>query len=109
MGHFCGIFSERGQTGIEGGGGGGRMGHGMGCGGGGGVGGGGFQLCLQERVESVLKTCFKSSDSAVTTFWGRLFQSGMVLVKNDICLYRVLQDGMVIFLELNLLPDGFGR
>ena len=57
----------------------------------------------------------QSSDSAVTTFWCRLFQSGTVLGKDDVCLYSVLQDGMsqlqVLFflLELSLLPDGFGR
>ena len=94
MGHFCGIFSERGQRNGGGGegvwgadsagygmGGGVRIGQGMGWGGGGGV------SCLQERVLSLdLK---QSSDSAVTTFWGRLFQSGMVLGKNDICVYCV--------------------
>ena len=36
----------------------------------------------------------QSSDSAVTASWGSPFQSGMVLGKNDICLYCVLQDGM---------------
>jgi len=74
MGHFCGIFSECGQTN--------RVWK---------VWGGGFQLCLQERVESGQSS---DSDSAVTTFWGRLFQSGMVLGKSGICLYVVLQDGM---------------
>ena len=34
------------------------------------------------------------SNSAVTISWGSPFQSGMILGKNDICLYRVLQDGM---------------
>ena len=34
----------------------------------------------------------QSSDSAVTTPWGSPFQSGMVLGKNDICLYFVLQE-----------------
>ena len=29
----------------------------------------------------------QSSDSAVATSWGNPFQSGMVLGKNDICLY----------------------
>ena len=33
----------------------------------------------------------QSSDLAVTTSWGSPFQSGMVLGKNDICLYCVLQ------------------
>ena len=37
----------------------------------------------------------QSSDLAVTTSWGSRFQSGMVLGKNDICLYCVLQDGML--------------
>ena len=53
MGHFCGIFSERGQRNGEGGGGGGVRDVG---GGGVGWGEGGFQLCLQERVDSGLKT-----------------------------------------------------
>ena len=37
----------------------------------------------------------QSSDSAVTTSWGSPFQSGMDLGKNDICLFCVLQDGML--------------
>ena len=35
-----------------------------------------------------------SSDSAVTSSWDSPFQSGMVVGKNDICLYCVLQDTM---------------
>ena len=35
----------------------------------------------------------QSSDSAVTTSWGSPYQSCMVLVKNDTCLYCVLRDG----------------
>ena len=36
----------------------------------------------------------QSSDSAVTTSSGSPFQSGVVLGKNDICLYCVLQEWM---------------
>ena len=93
----------------EGGGRGGDFGgRGMAGGGGGGL--------LVGVYRSELSLDLKqSSDSAVTTSWGSPFQSGMVLGKNDICLYCVLQDGMsqlqVLFflLELSLLPGGFGR
>ena len=33
----------------------------------------------------------QSRDLAATIYWGRLFHSGMVRGKNDICLYCVLQ------------------
>ena len=62
---------------------------GMGCWGGGG--GGTFTCVYRNELSLDLK---QSSDSAVTTSWGRLFQSGTVLGKNDVCLYCVLQDGM---------------
>ena len=52
---------------------------------------GGISVGVQERVEVGLK---QSGDSAVTISRGSPFQSGMVLGKNDICLYNVLQDGM---------------
>ena len=46
--------------------------------------------CLQElSLDLNLK---QSSDSAVTTSLGSLFQSGMILGKKNICLYRVLRD-----------------
>ena len=58
----------------------------------GGDGGGGAFSCVYRNELSLdLK---QSGDSAVTTSWGSPFQSGMVLGKNNICLYCVLQDGM---------------
>ena len=74
------------------GGGGRRIGQGRGCGGGGGGmggGGGAFSCVYRNDLSLDLK---QTSDSAVTTSWGRLYQSGMVLGKNDICLNCVLQD-----------------
>ena len=60
--------------------------------GGGGGEGEGFSVGVYRSEMSLnLK---RSSDSAVTTSWGSPFQSGMVLGKNEICLYCVLQDGM---------------
>ena len=59
---------------------------------GGGGGGGTFSCFYRKKLSLDLK---KSSDSAVTTSWGSPFQSGMVLGKNDISLYCVLQDGML--------------
>ena len=58
------------------------------------MGGGGELLVGVYRSELSLDLK-QSSDSAVTTSWGRPFQSGMVLGKNNICLYCVLQDGML--------------
>ena len=60
---------------------------------GGGLGGGGGLSVGVYRSELSLDLK-QSSDSAVTASWGSLFQSGMVLGKNDICLYCVLHDGM---------------
>ena len=37
----------------------------------------------------------QSRDLAATISWGRLFHSGMVRGKNDICLYCVMQEGML--------------
>ena len=50
--------------------------------------------CVHRNELSLDLKQSSDSDSAVMTFWGRLFQSGMVLGKSDICLYFVLQDGM---------------
>ena len=72
MGHCCGI-SDR------------RQGNG---GGGGGLSVGVYRSELSLDLK-------QSSDSAVTTSCGSPFQSGMVLGKNNICLYCVLQDGML--------------
>ena len=84
------------------GGGGGRRadraGYGL-LGGGGGI--GGTFSCVYRSELSLDLNLKQSSDSAVTTSWGRLFQSGMVLRKSDICLYCVLQDGIVILFILD--------
>ena len=69
---------------------------GRGPGGGGGArGGGGGQRGLSIGVyRSELSLDLKQSiDSAVTTAWGCPFQSGMVLWKNDICLYILCPAG----------------
>ena len=59
----------------------------MGCWGGGGLSVGVYRSELSLDLK-------QSRDSAVTASWGSPFQSGMVLGKNDICLYCVLQDEM---------------
>ena len=84
------VLSERRQR-NGGGRGGGGIGQGMGCWEGWGGGGGTFSCVYRNKLSLDSK---QSSDSVVTTSGGRLFQSGMVLGKNDICLYFVLEDGM---------------
>ena len=86
------VLSERRQRNEVGGGGGGDGGGGVGlgmrCWG---WGWGTFSCVYRNELNLDLK---QSSDSAVTTSWCSPFQSGMVLGKDDICLYCVLQDGM---------------
>ena len=57
-------------------------------------GGGGLAVGVYRSELSLDLNLKPSSDSAVTTSLGRLFQSGMVLVKDDIRLCCGLQDGM---------------
>ena len=87
------VLGERRQR-NEGCGGGAAAGAGMlgtGRGGGGGSGRGGLSIGVYRSELSLgLK---HSSDSAVTTAWGCPFQSGMVLWKNDICLYILCPAG----------------
>ena len=81
------VLGERRQR-NPGCGGGAAAGAGMlGTGTGGGGGGGRGRLSVGVYRSELSLDLKQSSDSAVTTAWGCPFQSGMVLGKNDICLY----------------------